>query len=159
MKTAIRSIVALASCLTVEVLAANTPAFVQATRVEGKVPVNLAGAWFLYAQAEFPGGKTRALAPELLTASQGRDGDVAMRVLDVQLPASIYEPFQAANRQPKAWEPSPDDLALLRKQWSKLPPATSKDWRKSEVVYARVEFMLVSPDKYAEALGDAGGGV
>src|SRR5438093_1622863 len=51
-------------------VAANPPDITQATQVVGKLPVNLAGAWFLYAQAEFPGGKTRALAPELLNASQ-----------------------------------------------------------------------------------------
>jgi hypothetical protein len=95
----------------------------------------------------------------LLTASRGRDGTLALRLLDVQLPPSIYDPFQAANRDTKAWQPSADDLALLRKQWSKLPPATSKDWRKSEVVYDRVEFTVASPDKYAEVFADPGAGV
>jgi hypothetical protein len=93
--------------------AANPPDIAQKTQVVGKLPVNLSGAWFLYAQAEFPGGKTRALAPELLSASH-KDGDVALKLLDVQLPKSIYEPYQAANRATKAWEPSPEDIALLR---------------------------------------------
>ena len=140
-------------------VAANPPDVAQATQVVGKLPVNLGGAWFLYAQAEFPGGKSRALAPELLTASQKSDGDVALRILDVQLPKSIYDPYLAANRQTKAWEPSPDDIALLRKDWSKLPPATNKDWRKSEVIYAKVDFTLVSPDKYTEAFQDQGAGI
>jgi len=94
-----------------------------------------------------------------LSASQKSGGDVALQLLDVQLPKSIYDPYQAANREPKAWEPSPDDIALLRKQWSKLPPATNKDWRKSEVVYAKVDFTLVSPDKYAEAFQGQGAGI
>jgi hypothetical protein len=140
-------------------VAANPPDIAQATQVVGKLPVNLAGAWFLYAQAEFPGGKTRALAPELLSGSQKSGGDVALKILDVQLPKSIYEPYQAASRQTKAWEPTPDDIALLRKQWSKLPPATNKDWRKSEVEYAKVDFTLVAPDKYAETFEGQGSSI
>ena len=135
----------------------NAAGIAQQTQVVGKLPVNLGGAWFLYAQAEFPGGKSRALAPELLRASQN-DGNVALQLLDVQLPKSIYDPYQAASRGTKAWEPTPDDIALLRKDWSKLPPATAKDWRKSEVVYDKVEFTFASPDKYGETFqGEASG--
>jgi len=141
---------AAASSLLAGSTAAKSPDFTQATRVEGKVPVSLGGAWLLYALAEFPGGKTRALAPELLTVSQKGDRDVAVHLLDVQLPKSIDEPYKAANRQPKAWQPTPDDIALLRNQWSKLPPATNKDLHASDVVYDRVEFTLASPEKYAE---------
>ena len=42
---------------------AKPPEFVQATRVEGKVSVSLGGSWFLYAQAQFAGDKSRALPP------------------------------------------------------------------------------------------------
>jgi len=146
-------------CLVTGAAAAKPPDFEQATRVEGKVPVRLGGAWFLYAQAEFPGGKTRALAPALLTASQKTDADVALRILDVRMPKSIGEPYEAGNRQPKAWEPSREDIALLRQQWSKLPPATNKDWRKSEVLYDRVEFTLASPEKYAEVFAQQDPGI
>ena len=51
-----------ASLAAVTALAAKPPEFPQATRVHGKVPVDMSGAWFLYAQAQFPGDKTRALA-------------------------------------------------------------------------------------------------
>ena len=143
-----------ASCLLAGATA-KAPDFAQETRVEGKVPVSLGGAWFLYAQAEFPGGKTRALTPELLTVSQKSDHDVAFRLLDVELPKTIDEPFRAANRQPKAWEPSADDIAMLRSRWSKLPPATNKDLHRSDVVYDRVEFTLASPEKYDEVFSGA----
>ena len=149
--TSVIARLATASCLIAGAATATPSDFAQATRVEGKVPVSLAGAWFLYAQAEFPGGKSRALAPELLTASQKGDRDVALHLLDVQLPKSIAEPYKAGNKQPKAWEPTPDDIALLRTQWSKLPPATNKDLHANDVVYDRVEFTLASPEKYAEA--------
>lgn len=135
----------------VRALAATPPPeFPQATRVEGKVPVNLAGAWFLYAQATFPGDKTRALQPELWTVSQNGDRDVTFQLHDVELPKSIDEPYRAGNRKPKAWEPSPADLALLRKQWSKLPPATNKDVHKSDVAYGNVDITVASPEKYGE---------
>src|SRR3989442_813577 len=84
-----------ASLAAVTALAAKPPEFPQATRVHGKVPVNLSGAWFLYAQAQFPGDKTRALQPELWTVSQKGERDVAFRLLDVELPKSIDEPERA----------------------------------------------------------------
>src|SRR2546427_4937795 len=137
---------AAASCLVAgAVVAAKPPDFTQATRVEGKVPVSLAGAWFVYAQAQFPGGKTRALPPQVLTASQDGGHDVALHLLDVQMPKAIDEPYKSGNRQPKAWEPKPEDVALLRKQWSKLPPATNKDLRAGDVVYDHVDFTLATP--------------
>jgi hypothetical protein len=136
--------------------AANVPDFPQTTHVAGKVPINLAGAWFLYAQAEFAGGKARALQPELWTVSQKSDHEVDFRLLDVELPKSIDEPYRAANRQTTAWEPSPADLALLRKEWAKLPPATNKDVHRSDVAYGSVEITVVSPDKYGEVF-QAGG--
>jgi len=139
--------------------AAKPPDFAQATQVEGKVPVNLAGAWFLYAQAEFVGGKSRALAPELLAVSQKNERDIVLRILDVQLPKSIDEPYKAANRKPKAWEPTAEDIKLLRNQWSKLPPATNKDLHASDVVYDRVEFTLASPEKYDEVFSAADPGI
>ena len=138
---------------------AKPPDFEQTTHVAGKAPVSLGGAWFLYAQAEFPGGKSRALAPELITVSQKSDHDVALHLLDVQLPKSIDEPFKAANRKTQAWQPSPEDLTLLRNQRSKLPPATNKDLHQSDVVYDRVEFTLASPDKYAEVFAGGAPGV
>ena len=51
-----------ASLAAATALAAKPPDFPQATRVHGKVPVDMSAAWFLYAQAQFPGDKTRALA-------------------------------------------------------------------------------------------------
>ena len=58
-------------------LTGNPPGIDQQTQVMGKLPANLGGAWFLYARAEFPGGKSRALAPELFRASQKSGTDVA----------------------------------------------------------------------------------
>jgi hypothetical protein len=112
----------------------------------------------LYAQAVLPGDKTRALQPEVWTVSQKGDRDVAFHILDVELPKSIDEAYRTGNRQPKTWEPSADDLALLRKEWSKLPPQVNKDVHRSDVAYANVEITIASPDKY-DALTSAGAGV
>jgi len=159
MRTASLSVrlAALVLLAAVPALAADAPAFPQTTKVEGKAPANLAGAWFFYAQATFPGDKTRALQPEVWTASQ-KGNDVAFRILDVELPKSIDEPYRAGNRQPNAWEPSAADLDLLRKGWSKLPPQTNKDVHRSDVAYGNVEITIASPDKYAEVFqaGDPG---
>jgi hypothetical protein len=155
----IAALAAAASLMAGAAGAAKPPDFVQATQVEGKVPVSLAGAWFVYAQAEFPGGKTRALPPQVLTASQNPDHGVALHLLDVQLPKSIDEPYKSGNRQPKAWEPKPEDVALLRKEWSKLPPATKKDLTAGDVIYDRVDFTLASPEKYNEVFTNRSAGI
>ena len=52
-------------------VAANPPDIAQATQVVGKLPVNLAGAWFLYAQAEFPGGAAGPLRPQSYDGTVG----------------------------------------------------------------------------------------
>ena len=154
-----------ASCLLLAVALATAlpagaklPEFTQATRVQGKVPVDLGGAWFMYPQAEFPGNKMRVLPLQLFQITK-RDGAVDFKLLDVKMPSSIDEPYKAGNRQPRGWEPKPEDIELLRKDWSKLPPAESKDWRASEVVYDRVEFTVAAPDKYTEAFGDLDAGI
>jgi hypothetical protein len=154
-------IVSLGVCAVVRARAATIkPAdFPQVTRVEGKAPVNLGGTWLLYAQAQFAGGQSRALQPQIISSARGSDGTIGLKVLDVQLPKSIYEPYQAANRKSQAWEPTPKDVDLLRKEWAKLPPATEKDWRKSEMVYDRVDFTVASPDKYDQVFADQTGDI
>jgi len=137
------------SLLAATAIADNPPQFPQTTHVQGKAPANLAGAWFLYAQAEFPANKTHALMPEVWTVTQ-KDHDVSFQLHDVELPKSIDDPYRAASRAPKAWEPSPADIAVLRKEWSKLPPQTNKDVHRSDVAYGSVEVTLASPDKYGE---------
>ena len=144
-----------ASLAAVAAFAAAPPDVPQTTRVEGKLPTNLAGAWLLYAQAQLPGDNSRALQPQVWTVSQKGDRDVAFHILDVDLPKSIDDAYRAGNRQPKAWEPSPDDIALLKKDWSKLPPQTKKDVHRSDVMYGNVEVTLATPDKYAEAFAES----
>jgi hypothetical protein len=142
---------AAASLVAMAAFADPPPDVPQKTRVEGKIPTNLAGAWLLYAQAQLPGDKSRALQPELWTVSQTGDRDVAFHILDVDLPKSIDDAYRAANRQPKAWEPTPDDIALLKKQWSKLPAQTKKDIHRSDVAYGNVEVTISSPENYDAA--------
>lgn len=151
-------LVAAASLAAATASAAKAPEVPHTTRVAGKAPVNIGGAWLVYAQAQFAGDKSRALQPELWTVARKGDQDVTIRLLDVSLPKSIDESFRAANKQPKAWEPTPADLALLRKDWSKLTPPASRDVHRGDVAYGNVNFTLASPDKYGEVFpaGDTG---
>ena len=142
-------------CATLAGATAREPAdFAQATRVVGKAPDDLVGVWLLYAKAEFGAGKwSRALAPQIITATS-HDGALDLQLHDVQFPKSIYETYASKNQETRAWEPTPADIALLRKDWAKLPPMTNKDWRKSEFDYDRVDFTVVAPDKYGEVFAD-----
>jgi len=151
-------LLAVASLVAVAALADKPAQFPQTTHVEGKIPVNLAGAWLLYAQAQLPGDHSRALQPELWTVAQKSDHDLSFNVLDVELPKSMDDAYRAGNRQPKAWEPRPEDIALLKKEWSKLPPQVNKDVHRSDVAYGNVEITIASPDKY-DVFAAAGPGV
>jgi len=79
------------------------------------VPVRLGGAWFLYAQAEFPGGKTRALAPALLTASQKTTptSRCGSSTCDAQIDRRA---LRGREQAAQGVEPSREDIALLRQQ-------------------------------------------
>src|SRR5262249_22275996 len=131
-------------------LAATSAEFLQTTRVEGTPPGDLAGTWFVCAQAELPADKTGALPPELWTVSRPAAGQLVVRLLDVELPRSIDEQYRAGSRQPKAWMPSPADLELLRKEWSRLPRVTKRDVHRGDVDYEAVEVVVAAPQRYGD---------
>ena len=130
-------------------LAAPTNGYEETTTVAGKIPVDLRGAWFLVAQPEVAKDKFKTFV-ELLTISKQKDGQLAFHLLDVRLPPDIAAELKAANSDLTHWTPSPEELATLRKGWSKLPPATDKDPVAGDVAYARIQFRLASPERYAE---------
>ncbi len=128
-------------------LGAATHGYDETTTVVGKIPIDLRGAWLLVANPEFEEGKAKTFV-ELLTITQQPDGQLSCHLLDVRLPmaAEIREADQNMTR----WAPSAEQLAMLRKNWSKLPPQTDKDAVKGDVDYGKIEFRLASPDRYAE---------
>jgi hypothetical protein len=145
----IRKLLAAALLVSVGAVAAPTQDYQETTTVAGKIPVDLRGAWFLVAQPEVAKDKFKTFV-ELLAISKQKDGQLAFHLLDVRLPPGIAAELKAANNDLTHWIPSPEELATLRKGWSKLPPATDKDPVAGDVAYGRIQFRLASPERYAE---------
>jgi hypothetical protein len=130
-------------------LAGPTRDYDETTTVAGKVPVDLRGVWLLVAQPEVAKGKFKTF-PELLMISQQKDGRPSFHLLDVRLPADMTGELKAANDNLEFWAPSDAELAALRRGWSKLRPATEKDVLAGDHAYARIDFRLAAPERYAE---------
>jgi len=143
---------ALGLLLSVVLIGAAAPDYTQyaeSTAVDGKLPVDLRGVWFVVAQPRVTkDGKSKTL-PQLIRASQ-QGLDLTLHVMDVRLPKGIVEAVRAANDKLEPWTPSDDDLAMLRQQWSKLPLATNKDPKAGDVAYSWVRFQLATPERYAD---------
>ena len=122
--------------------------FEEKTTVEGGVPIDLAGVWFLVAQTHLPEGKYGTFA-ELLRVSLGNHAGLTMHLLDVSLPKDIDEVVKAANKQFTAWTPSAKQLAALAGQWSKLPRAPKKD-PNSDRLFGQVLFTVAAPDRFEQ---------
>src|SRR5262249_8503659 len=79
-------------------LPAGTTAFEEKTRVEGRVPIDLDGVWFLVAQTHLAEGKYRTFL-ELLRISPANHAGPSLHLLDVSLPKDIDGAVKAANKQ------------------------------------------------------------
>jgi hypothetical protein len=121
--------------------------FTEKTTIHGKVDADLKGVWLLVAAAEIVPGKFR-IFPQLVKIEQGKDGP-EFRMLDVRLPPSVYESYQAANTKLLWWEPSAESRALLGKSWASLEKPESKGVQ--EQIFQHIDFTLASPQKYAVA--------
>src|SRR5438093_121603 len=132
---------------------AATPDYTQYaehTTVAGKLPVDLRGVWFIVAQPTVTkDGKSKTL-PQLIAVSQ-EGAKLTWHLMDVRLPKGMADAVRVANEKLNPWSPSDADIALLRQQWSKLPPATDKDPKAGDLWYAQVEFALAAPERYADA--------
>jgi len=133
----------------VPALAGATPAYDETTTVAGKIPIDLRGVWLLVAQPEVAKDKFKTF-PELLVISQQKDGQPSFHLLDVRLPADMAAQVKAANDSLASWAPSDEQLAALRRGWSKLPPATDKDVMAGDHAYARIDYRLTAPERYPE---------
>ncbi len=71
---------------------------------------------------------------------QGDEVNVAL--LDVDLPKSIQDEIDVANKAEKPWEPSEKELALLKSSWKTLKP-------KAKTEYSRIQWKVVE-HKYLE---------
>jgi hypothetical protein len=68
--------------------------------------------------------------------------EVAIYLLDVEIPKSIQDTIEKANKEEKVWEPSEKDLATFKSSWKTLKPRA-----KSE--YSRIQWKVLQ-DKYLE---------
>src|SRR5205809_8134087 len=82
------------------------------TKAEGKLPVELGGAWLLLIHMQLPGGKGWKTGLELVRAARPKEG-VELHPLDVRMPQDIQEPLRAANAQLTPRQPSPKQPASL----------------------------------------------
>src|SRR6185436_5200930 len=68
--------------------------------------------------------------------------EVAVHLLDVDLPKSMQDDIDKANKAEKPWQPSEKDLATLKSTWKTLKPR-----EKSE--YSRIQWKVYE-HKYLE---------
>jgi len=69
--------------------------------------------------------------------------EIAVHLLDVEIPKSIQETIDKANKAEQIWNPAEKDLALLKSSWKTLKPRA-----KSE--YSRIQWKVVQ-DKYLDS--------
>jgi hypothetical protein len=56
--------------------------------------------------------------------------EVAVNLLDVEMPKAMQETIDKANKEEKIWEPTDKDLALLKAGWKTLKPRTKSEYSK-----------------------------
>jgi hypothetical protein len=108
----------------------------------GKIPVQTA-------EGEIEGGP-RVVVPQV-PRPPGYDpkiheGDkVEIFLLDVQMPKTVDDAFQAAQKAEEPYEPSDRELALLRSSWQSLTPVKDTE-------YSRIEWKIVAAAHYDQGL-------
>ena len=122
--------------------------FEEKTTVEGGIPIDLGGVWFLVAQTRMAEGKYKTF-PELLRVSGGDHSGLTMHLLDVSLPKDIDEAVKAANKQFTPWTPSAKQVSALAGRWSKLPRAPKKD-PKTDILFGQVLFTVAAPERFEQ---------
>jgi hypothetical protein len=75
--------------------------------------------------------------------------EIAVHLLDVEIPKSIQDAIDKANKAEQIWNPAEKDLALLKSSWKTLKPRA-----KSE--YSRIQWKVVQ-DKYLDSIRSAFG--
>jgi hypothetical protein len=134
--------------------AAATP-FEEKTTVQGKVPIDLSGVWFVVAHARMakdPTVQKFRTFPQLIQVVRQKDGTPVMHLLDVRLPKQMAATIKAQNDKLEPWTPSAEDLKLIARELPKMKPVPDqeKDVVAGDVAIAQVVFTLATPDRYAE---------
>jgi hypothetical protein len=72
-------------------------------------------------------------APESVVDTQD---EVSVTLLDVDMPKSIQDQIDKANKEEKPWQPSDKDLALLKSSWKTLKP-------RARTEYSRIQWKVL----------------
>ena len=135
-----------------QALSTTTPvgSFPETTTATGAAPLDLTGVWLVVVHT-----RPIAQAPDkyqnfvqLVKVTGGATPKPTFHILDVQLP--MQKEIDQATHSLTAWNPTPEELAMLRQYWSKLPPYKEKNLNQN--IYAQVEYTLVTPDHYTDGL-------
>jgi hypothetical protein len=105
---------------------------------KSKIPVQTA-------EGEIEGGP-RVIVPQVPRPPgydpKVHEGDqVEIFLLDVQMPKTVDDAFQAAQKAEEPYEPSDKELALLRSSWQTLTPV-------KETEYSRIEWKVTAAEHY-----------
>jgi hypothetical protein len=129
----------------------------QATRDAKDVQLksSIAKAEAMIAKEKAAAGATGTLEPRVVVPQVPRppgydpsaaEGDqVEIFLLDVPMPKSIDEALQAAQKAEKAFEPTPEQLALLGSSWQTLEP-------RKDTEYSRIEWKVVAEKFFDQAM-------
>ena len=90
------------------------------TKVQGTVP-DLTGRWLVVTQVKPPGSSMVFTVAQPWEVTTG-DGKPHVVVRFVKLTPELEGQLTAANKETRAWEPSPAQLQDVRDAWSSLPP-------------------------------------
>ena len=69
--------------------------------------------------------------------------EIAVHLLDVEIPKSIQEAIDKANKAEQIWNPTEKDLALLKSSWKTLKPRAKGE-------YSKIQWKVIQ-DKYLES--------
>jgi hypothetical protein len=140
-----------------EVLATPTPVspFTETTTVLGDTPAGLRGVWLLVVHAEMnrqaAPGKVRSFV-QLFKVADGANAKPEVHILDLVLPAAITQSVEQTNTTLRPWQPTAEQLQLLRTTWSTLPPYKEKNL--TEHLINSMEYTVSDPPHYATAIGE-----
>jgi hypothetical protein len=68
--------------------------------------------------------------------------EISVNLLDVDLPKSVQDEIDKANKAEQVWDPTEQDLATLRSSWKTLKP-------RAKTEYSRIEWKVMQ-DKYLD---------
>ena len=117
--------------------------FTETTKVEGDVPADIIGRWFVVAQGKAKTGLTRTI----VQAWELRRGSEHLELVfrRTPLPQPITDAIQEAGTAGREWHPSDDDLRAVATTWEGPPAADDR---------VEVVSRLVAPSAFTPDLAD-----